>query len=261
VPACPPGSSCIPSIGATHVTLEAGYISVSGNSGSTFTSVVPTLADGTLTLKGTQGIDLVGTSVVKNAGTVNVVSDGDVRLIGTTTSATVAGVTSDGYGGIPWVGAFVVADNPNITAREIYPATGTAYLLMSLGLAPAGASGTHNTITFASSGATPVTPLSAGGALIVDAKSIVQGGALYAPLGTIQLGFGSGQSLPGRLHPVWLRERSLRSSRTRQRHPGPVRLEYHDRCDGQCDVAAGQPDLGLGRRPDDPLWLNRYRRC
>ena len=68
---------------------------------------------------------------------------------------------------------------------------------MSLGLAPAGASGTHNTITFASSGATPVAPLAAGGAIVVDAKTIVQGGALYAPLGTIQLGFGSGQSLPG----------------------------------------------------------------
>jgi filamentous hemagglutinin family protein len=197
VTACTPTASCIPTIGHTNVTLEAGYISVSGNSSSTFSNVLPTLADGTLTLMGRQGIDIVGIPVVKNAGTVNLVSDGDVRLIGTDNTSLANGATSDGYGGLPWVGGFLVADNLNITAREIYPATGTAYLLMSLGLAPAGASGTHDTITFASSGAAPVTPLSAGGAIVVDAKSIVQGGALFAPLGTIQLGFGSGQSLPG----------------------------------------------------------------
>ncbi|HEX3503123.1 MAG TPA: filamentous hemagglutinin N-terminal domain-containing protein, partial [Xanthobacteraceae bacterium] len=199
VPACTPASSCIPTIGHTNVTLEAGYVSVSGNFGGPTNTVLPTLADGTLTLTGRQGIDLIGTPVFKNAGTVNLVSAGDVRLIGADNqnSSLSNGVTSDGYGGIPWVGGLLVADNLNITAREVYPATGTAYLLMSLGLAPAGASGTHNTITFASSGAAPVTPLSAGGAIVVDAKSIVQGGALFAPLGTIQLGFGSGQSLPG----------------------------------------------------------------
>ena len=197
VPACTPAASCIPTVGHTNVTLEAGYINIAGNFGNANSAVLPTLADGTLTLNGRQGIDVVGTPVFRNAGTVNLVSAGDVRLIGTLSNSTSIGATSDGYGGIPWVGGFLVADNLNITAREIYPATGTAYLLMSLGLAPAGASGTHNTITFGSSGATPVAPLSAGGAIVVDAKTIVQGGALYAPLGTIQLGFGSGQSLPG----------------------------------------------------------------
>ncbi|MCK9917114.1 filamentous hemagglutinin family protein [Microbacteriaceae bacterium K1510] len=199
VPACTPVASCIPTIGHTNVTLEAGYIRFAGDISGVSSTVLPTLADGTLTLKGTQGIDLVGSPAVRNAGAVNLVSSGDVRLTGTYNVSTTNGVTSDGYGGIPFLGAFLVADNLTITAREIYPITGSAYLLMSLGLAPSGASGTHNTITFAANDAAPppATPLSAGGALLVDAKTIVQGGALYAPLGTIQLGFGTGQSLPG----------------------------------------------------------------
>ena len=83
-----------------------------------------------------------------------------------------------------------------MTAREIYPETDTAFLLMSLGLAPAGLAGAHGTVTFASNGRTPLTPLSANGAILVDAPVIAQGGVLEAPLGTIQLGFGPGQSLP-----------------------------------------------------------------
>lgn len=197
VPAC---TACIPSIGGTDVTLEAGYVRFY-NDYSFATISLPTLADGTLTLKASQGIDLVGVPTVNNAGTVNLVSGGGIRLTGVVNfgSPPIGAVarTSAGYGGMPWVGSLLVADNLNLTAREIYPTTDTAFLLMSLGLAPAGAAGTHGTIAFASNGQTPIAPLSAGGAIIVDAKAIVQGGALYAPLGTIQLGFGANQTLPG----------------------------------------------------------------
>ncbi|MCK9917090.1 filamentous hemagglutinin family protein [Microbacteriaceae bacterium K1510] len=198
VPTCALAGSCIPSIGGTNVTLEAGYIRFYNAKNNN--PALPTLADGTLTLKASQGIDLVGIPVVNNAGTVNVISGGDIRMTGTVnfgdTSSYGINWTSNGYGGMPWVGAFLVADNLNMTARAIYPTTDTAFLLMSLGLAPSSVSGTHNTIAFASNGQTPVTPLSAGGAILVDARTIVQGGALYAPLGTIQLGFGAGQTLP-----------------------------------------------------------------
>ena len=125
---------------------------------------------------------------------------------------------------------------------------------MSLGLAPAGASGVHNTITFGSSGATPVAPLSAGGAIVVDAKTIVQGGALYAPLGTIQLGFGSGQSLPGVFTVFGSGSDPYDPLEQSQRQLGPVWLEDHDGCDRQPDPAARQPDLGLGGWSGDPLW-------
>ncbi|MCK9914327.1 filamentous hemagglutinin family protein [Microbacteriaceae bacterium K1510] len=200
VPGCAPAGSCIPTIGGTNVTLEAGYIRFNNGFSNASAMALPKLADGTLTVKASQGIDLVGFPTVNNAGTVNLVSGGDIRLIGTynidvlSNGAVIA--ASDGYGAMPQLGALLVADNLNLTARAIYPTTNTAFLLMSLGLAPSGATGTHNTIAFASNGQAPVTPLSAGGAILVDAKTIVQGGALYAPLGTIQLGFGAGQTLP-----------------------------------------------------------------
>ncbi|WP_448044311.1 filamentous haemagglutinin family protein [Bradyrhizobium liaoningense] len=201
VPACTPAGACIPSIGGTQVTLEAGYIRLLNN-----IKDQPTLADGTLTLKASRHIDLGGLIPINNAGTVNLVSGGDIRFLnpsqpslGTSmiglfsTSSTNQAIT---VGGLPSVGALLVADNLSMTARTIYPETDTAFLLMSRGLAPASVAGTHNTITFASNGQAPVAPLSAGGAIVVDARHIVQGGALMAPLGTIQLGFGPGQSLP-----------------------------------------------------------------
>ncbi|NVO17601.1 MAG: filamentous hemagglutinin family protein [Rhodoplanes sp.] len=197
-------ASGIPTIGATTVTLDAGYIRwLSG------TVVAPTLADGTLTLRASAQIDLAGVVSVANAAQVNLVSGGDVRFLNggesdiaayLTTVAyratSTASLTSSGSGGMPSAGALLVADNLTVTAREVYPATDAAFLLMSLGLAPSTAAGTHATIAFASNGATPTAPLSAGGAILVDAATIVQGGALYAPLGTIQLGYGASQTLP-----------------------------------------------------------------
>ncbi|ATQ70694.1 hypothetical protein CQW49_22215 (plasmid) [Methylosinus trichosporium OB3b] len=204
---CASSDSCIPSIGATNVTLEAGYIRLADSNASIAGGVYPPnppkLADGTLTLNAAQQIDLVGVLAVDYVSTVNLVSSGDIRLIGTNdfsrfaaTDGASAIAVSDGYGGMPYAGGLLVADNLNLTARTIYPTTDTAYLLMSLSLAPADAAGVHNTIAIASNGAAPVAPLSAGGAIIVDARTIVQGGALYAPLGAIQLGFGAGQTLP-----------------------------------------------------------------
>lgn len=196
---CTPPAGCIPTIGGTTVTLEAGYIRLTNGYNETNTPL-PALADGTLTLNARQGIDLVGVPVVNSAGSVNLVTGGDVRLTGSYNFGIYASTgvyASDGYGGAPFVGALLVADDLNVTAREVYPTTGSTYLLMSLSRAPSGASGTHNTIAFASNGAPPTAPLSAGGAFLVDAGTILQGGVLVAPLGTIQLGFGPGQTLPG----------------------------------------------------------------
>lgn len=199
-----PTSSGINTIGAIGVNLNAGYIRFLSGA-----ATAPALADGTLTLNASAQIDLAGVASVSNAGQVNLVSGGDIRFLPTNspdvspylagvtyTAASGSSLTSNGNGGLPSVGALLVADNLSLTAREIYPATDTAFLLMSLGMAPGTATGTHNTVSFAANGRPTYTPLSAGGAILVDAKIIVQGGALYAPLGTIQLGYGQGQSLP-----------------------------------------------------------------
>jgi filamentous hemagglutinin family protein len=193
----PPNPAGIPTIGGAQATLEAGYIRLFNNS-----PALPTLADGALTLKASAQIDLAGLNAIDNASNVNFISGGDIRFLNpgdpilgmfASSGAVYSGV---GAGSLPTAGALLVADNLTMTAREIYPETDTAFLLMSLGLAPAGLAGAHGTVAFASNGRTPLTPLSANGAILVDAPVIAQGGVLEAPLGTIQLGFGPGQSLP-----------------------------------------------------------------
>jgi len=201
-----PTASGVATIGATQVTLSAGYIRFLNAA-----KVTPTLADGTLTLDASAEIDLAGVPVVSNAAQVNLISGGDISFLNNDDPAVSAylygwgyaassgtTLTSSGYGGMPTAGALLVPDNLTLTAREIYPATDTAFLLMSSGLDPRASTPTAsvNTITFKSNGATPYAPLSAGGAILVDAPNIVQGGALYAPLGTIQLGYGQNQTLP-----------------------------------------------------------------
>ena len=198
--------SHINTIGATQVTLSAGYIRF-------LNGVVakPTLADGTLTLDASAEIDLAGVPVVSNAAQVNLISGGDISFLNNYdpavsvylygagyAAASGTALTSSGYGGLPSIGALLVADNLTLAAREIYPAADTAFLLMSLGLDLRASTPTApvNAIAFKSNGAAPVAPLSAGGAILVDAPNIVQGGALYAPLGTIQLGYGGSQTLP-----------------------------------------------------------------
>ena len=187
-------SGGIPTIGATNVTLQAGYIQWLSN-----TKADPKLADGTLTLDASAQIDLAGVPTANNIQQLNLISGGDIRLIGEGTlyeTASSSGLPTTGIGGNPSVGALLVPDNLSITAREVYPETDTAFLLISLGLAPSTAPGTINTISIASNGRAPVAPLSANGAILVDAPTIVQGGALWAPLGTIQLGFSSSETLP-----------------------------------------------------------------
>ncbi|MDR3663325.1 MAG: filamentous hemagglutinin N-terminal domain-containing protein, partial [Mycobacterium sp.] len=175
---------------ATTVTLDAGYIRwVSG------ATAVPVAGGGTLNLNASAQIDLAGVVSASYADQVNLVSGGDIRLL-QSADPDVAGYTGAGNTTGTTYGALMVADNLSLTAREVYASTNADFLLISLGLAPSTASGTHNTITFASNGLTPYAPLSAGGAILVDAKTIVQGGALYAPLGTIRLGYSSTDSLP-----------------------------------------------------------------
>ena len=72
-PANPAG---IPTIGGVQTTLEAGYIRLINNA-----PALPTLADGTLTLKASAQIDLAGLNAIDNASNVNFISGGDIRFL------------------------------------------------------------------------------------------------------------------------------------------------------------------------------------
>ena len=83
-------------------------------------------------------------------------------------------------------GYLLTLGNLSFKAADIYPATDTAFVIRS-----SPTDGTAKTVTFAypdGSGPSNTTPLSAGGALLVDATNIVQNGQIQAPFGSIILG-------------------------------------------------------------------------
>lgn len=195
VASCDTAEACIPAIGTT-VNLSASYVRIDNGLASSL-PMAPALGDGTLDIAASTQLDIQGRIAIDYAGNVRLASGGDIRLLYPADPNRNPAI--GGIGGGPNVGALMVADDLTLTARTIYPSTDTAFLLMSQGLAPETADGIHNTIAFRSNGKAPVTPYSAGGQLLVDAPAIDQGGALIAPLGTIQLGYGTGQTLPNDL--------------------------------------------------------------
>ncbi|MDR3493346.1 MAG: filamentous hemagglutinin family protein [Ancalomicrobiaceae bacterium] len=185
------------SIGGTVVNLDAGYVVLGSGGLMSSGSSGPSLSDGTLNINAAAQIDLTGYASVANAANVNFSSGGDIRLF-SGLDGELSYQTSQSI--IQSPGMLLVPDNLTLTAREVYPTTDSAFLLMSGGSATG--AGTINTITVHSNGVAPVAPLSVDGEIVIDAPNIVQSGALLAPLGTIQLGLSAGQSLPSVFTPT-----------------------------------------------------------
>ncbi|WP_161607339.1 filamentous haemagglutinin family protein [Methyloferula stellata] len=171
------GAGCIPSIGGATVDLTAGYFWLSSGA----SSPSPSAADGTLNVTA-QWIDLGSpmtgangasmTSLV-NVGNATFTSADAIRLIGYPTSTN---ATSTFLGGL------YTAGNLTLQAAEIYPTSGTSFVLMSTGTAA-----NYNSLTINQKGAASQ-PLSAGGTLILDAVNINQNGTVWAPFGQVVVG-------------------------------------------------------------------------
>jgi filamentous hemagglutinin family protein len=151
--------------------------------------LTPIPGEGTLRLEGSL-VEFVGEAVTwgfgnATAGREGVVVDaydvpyddgadnvgfvpGDVRLRG------VRKIQSTDFSGL-----FRTAGNLRIDAARIYPATLTAFEL--------GVEGSGGRMVLGGGSAVTPAPLSAGGALRLHASEIVQGGALFAPLGALDL--------------------------------------------------------------------------
>src|SRR5262249_8447826 len=138
-----PCTTPIASVDGAVVELDAAYIHLYGLLGST----APTLADGTFTAHATRQLDVDGVVSIANAAQVNLASDGDIRLTtnvpGFTRSFSydqitgTPGVNGAAAGsGVPIPGMLIAPDNLTLTARQIYPTTDVAFLLMSSGKAP-----------------------------------------------------------------------------------------------------------------------------
>ncbi len=129
-------------------------------------------------------IDLVGSISLGNTlDRVSLAATGDVRLIGVAERAVLTGSATQraDRDATTLEGAFIVPGDLTITAVQVYPATGTTFLI--------GSTADTGSVTFArASDTAPLAPYSAGGKLSVFAAAITQNGILRAPLGSLILG-------------------------------------------------------------------------
>jgi filamentous hemagglutinin len=157
--------------------LEVGYEPPTG----IINSATASGGTGVLSFSGAE-IDLVGTTVYQGASDIRFVSSGDLLLRGQTV----------GTGAATLAGGVTVTGSLTLDAARIYPVTETSFTLNAL---PNAVQGNPGTVTIGQTGTNPGTPLSAGGALSINADTIVSTGTLYAPFGTISLNAASALTL------------------------------------------------------------------
>jgi filamentous hemagglutinin family protein len=172
---------------ATQASINAPYVALIGAYGSGEIKGAYTISPDEVVSASTLNvnasfIDLENLLQIDNFGQSTFSSSGDIRL-----TSTLAAASS---GDALTTGELFSAGNLTFQAADLYPSTGTTYILDAVG--PTGSNGTPapTTITFLGNGASSV-PLSAGGTLLVDATDIVQQGTVRAPSGSIVLGVGN----------------------------------------------------------------------
>jgi filamentous hemagglutinin family protein len=163
----------------TTVTVDAPYVALSGPQNLTSLAPVQALADSTLDIHASF-IDLVNQLQLSNFNQANFTSSGDIRL---TSTSKVQGTQN-----VLLPGELFTPGNLTFKAADLYPSTGSTFILDAVGLDASGNS-LPTTITFLANGASTV-PLSAGGTLLVDATNIVQAGTVRAPAGSLIFGVG-----------------------------------------------------------------------
>ncbi|MEI8293617.1 MAG: filamentous hemagglutinin family protein [bacterium] len=145
-------------------TSDADRLSLTGK-----VYVMPTEGTGVLTVRASL-ID-IGNLSLQNIGLANFIAEnGDIR----------------------GNGALNIAGTLNLRAGQIYPTTAGLFNIVAYD--PSGAPGTGR-IEISAAGVRPV-PYSAGGTLGLYASTIVQGGTVRAPFGTINIGWDGTGSTP-----------------------------------------------------------------
>ncbi len=175
-------AGAMPTNGAS-LSVTAAYIELTG---PTINDTIPEegganfAGDATLSLNATGALDLAGFTFFNDINQATFSSNGDIQLL-PIAYAPAAGTQLLGY--------LQSAGNLTFAAADIYPATDTAFVIQS-----SSPTGLPTTITFAypsGIGPSQATPLSAGGTVLVDAATIVQGGEIQAPFGSIILGINA----------------------------------------------------------------------
>ncbi|HEX4627437.1 MAG TPA: hypothetical protein VH137_01490, partial [Gemmatimonadales bacterium] len=152
--------------------LSAPYIEVGNSNNNNYPLPAATTGTGELDVSG-QFVELYGSTALLDIGNLAVNSTGDLRLRG------VVGLPQNGVIATTATGALEAAGAVDLTAQQIYPSTLTDFTIASDPLLGA--------ITVHGTPGAERDLLSAGGAHTLSAGTIVQGGVLRAPFGTLTL--------------------------------------------------------------------------
>ncbi len=168
------GSGGVLTIKASYIGLDGGFQTFSTPAyGDAANHVVRLFAD---------AIDITGAVLFdQSVGSVLLSSSGDVRLNGVAPWQLTYNLQGSTPTSPSLVGQLAVSRGLTIDAAQVYPTTGTNFSITS--------ASDLGGITFnRSSSTTPATPYSAGGALTVQAATIVQDGVIRVPIGALTLG-------------------------------------------------------------------------
>lgn len=152
-------------------SLSAARIAIGNSLG--FQSPSATAGDGTFNASA-QNLDLFGSAVFNGTKSVTLSSAGDILLQGAAV-------------GSRFSGSLTTGGDLSLTAARIYPATGTAFSIISTGVG--------STVDIGQSGVSPGVPLSAAGSIMIAAENITSTGTLFAPFGSIDLEAGTALTL------------------------------------------------------------------
>ncbi|MFM7785291.1 MAG: filamentous hemagglutinin, partial [Gammaproteobacteria bacterium] len=175
--------------GATAVALSAPYIALHGYvPGGVYTAAAPLPAapDGVSLLLEAGNIDLGGQFALRGFGTASFRADGDIRLL-TPSSYAYAASGENLTETVAVPGLLLTGGDLVFESARLYPATGNRFLISAV------TPGATVRFTGNAASANAGAPLSAGGALLVSATNIEQGGTLMAPSGQIVLGVADPQ--------------------------------------------------------------------
>ncbi|TCV91773.1 filamentous hemagglutinin family protein [Luteibacter rhizovicinus] len=169
--------------GNGHVRISAPYVNISGTKLPVPSSPIPLAlaGDGTLDIDA-DFIDIGGTVDLQRWRDANFNATGDIRF-------TLPASLAFGVDGKANTGLLFSTGNLTFKAAQLYPATGYRFVIdaNASGIADADGHARNTTVTILPGGPSNA-PLSAAGALLVDADHIVQNGTIRAPAGSLVLG-------------------------------------------------------------------------
>ena len=162
--------------------IDAPYIGLDSQLQSVSTPDYGVAGDNTVVFKA-DAIDVSGAVLFdQSVHSVQLNATGDLRLSGVQPWEHVFGAANADAIPNTLQGQLAVNGNLRIVAGQVYPTTGSSFLVTS--------TARNGRIVFARRSADPIpaSPYSAGGSLTVQAANIVQGGVVRTPLGALTLG-------------------------------------------------------------------------